>query len=229
MSRRRVAGELDRTGFRVRKERGGPGNRSSLLVACSQKRPRCRGDPARLHFVGTCSDPRANVTVCAFWFARRRRVLRLAGAGHPCPAPLVRICSRLRADCTVSAFNLCLTPRPAARWSRASLPGSRNPDVLTPSRECHRCPRFRFAHRRRVLRLAQGCRIRSSTPASCRLPLWRSGRWLGLFFAALRAAGDCAASAASCRLPPVRDGAIGSRASLPGSLPIGQGTARARM
>ncbi len=57
----------------------------------------------------------------------------------------------------------------------------------------------------------------------------RSGRWPGLFFAALRAAGDCAASAASCRLLPVRDGAIGSRASLPGSLPIGRGPALARI
>ena len=101
------------------------------------------------------------------------------------------------------------------------MPGSLHPNVIVAFAQMSRVSAFKSARRRRVLRLAQGCRIRQSTPASCRLPLWRSGRWLGLFFAALRAAGDCAASAASCRLPLVRDAALGSRASLPGSLPIG--------
>ncbi len=59
---------------------------------------------------------RADVTVSAFRFARRRRVLRLAGAGPPCPAPssantlvLSRTCDGVRVQACAS------TPRPAAR------------------------------------------------------------------------------------------------------------------
>ncbi len=103
------------------------------------------------------------------------------------------------------------------------LPGSPSPVVLYAFARMSRCTRSSLRIDAASCGSTHEAGRCNSTPASCRLPLWRSGRWLGLFFAALRAAGDGATSAASCRLPLVRDGAIGSRASLPGSLPIGQG------
>ncbi len=84
--------------------------------------------------------------------------------------PLVRTCSGLRADGTVSAF--------------------------------------RSARRRRVLRLAQGCRARSSTPASCRLLLWRSGWWSGWL---LRPSGPCGLRSIGGILPPTPCARWGNR------------------
>ena len=60
------------------------------------------------------------------------------GAGRPARLLFVRAGLGRGADVTGIRVQICAsTPRPAACWSRASVPGSRSPDVLTPSRGYH--------------------------------------------------------------------------------------------
>jgi len=114
------------------------------------------------------------------------------------------------------------------RWSRASCPAPLKSGTLPPSRGCEgvRVPGLRIDAASCGSHREAGHASRRRRPA-CYLCGDPDGGWV--CYCGPPGRGDCAASAASCRLAFVRDGAIGSRASLPGSLPIGQGTTRVRM